>query len=234
MIDLTGMKAFWDARSKRNTESPESLIIFEEDSARLKEKIEDETRVIMPLFALEPEMKVLDMAAGVGRWALRFAPLVQSVTAVDFQQNFLDLGREAAEKAHQNNIEFIQSPVEAYIPDKTYDRIFFSGIFVHLTDELVRRTLANVLPALHENGLVILREPTSILQESYILDRVYSKALDCTYSALYRTSSQFKSLLADFGLTCLNEGNVFPEGCSQNKFPETRLRYYSFGKQQTQ
>lgn len=233
MIDYTSIKAFWEARSRRAAESPESLVNFEEDSTRLREKVAGETRAIMPLLELGPEMKILDMGAGYGQWALRFAPLVGSVTAVDYQQSFLDRGREAAEKAQQHNIEFIQSPVEAYLPDKTFERIFFSGIFVHLTDDLIRRTLANVLPALSEDGLVVLREPTSILQDSYILDHIYSKALDCEYSALYRTASQLKKLLADFDFSCLKEGQIFPEGSSQNKFPETRLRYYTFGKRET-
>ncbi|WP_165078480.1 MULTISPECIES: class I SAM-dependent methyltransferase [unclassified Desulfovibrio] len=232
MIDYTSIRAFWESRSRRATERPESLVNFEEDGLRLREKVAGETRAVMPLLELGPGVRILDMGAGYGQWALRFAPSARSVTAVDYQQNFLERGRESAEKAHLHNIEFVQSPVEAYIPDNTFDRIFFSGIFVHLADDLIRRMLANVLPALHVDGLVILREPTSILQDSYMLDRIYSKALDCEYSALYRTASQFKTLFADFGLSCRKEGQIFPEGSSQNKFPETRLRYYTFGKRE--
>lgn len=232
MIDYTSIKSFWEARSKRATDNPESLVNFEEDSARLQEKIAGETGAIMPLLALGPQMDVLDMGAGYGQWALRFAPLVHGVTAVDYQQNFLDRGREAAQKAGITNIDFVRSPVEAYIPDKSFDRIFFSGIFVHLTDELIRRTLAHVLPALREDGLVVLREPTSILAESYMLDRIYSKALNCDYSALYRTAGQIAALFAEQGFRCLSEGQVFPEGSAQNKFPETRLRFYTFAREE--
>lgn len=230
MIDYDSIKAFWESRSRRSTTQPESMINFEEDAVRLREKIAGETGAIMPLFRFESHMDILDMGAGYGQWALRFASLVRSVTAVDYQQNFLDLGRKAAKEQGLNNIEFCCSPVEEYIPNRKFHRIFFSGIFVYLTDEHIKRILDNVLPFLCPEGLAILREPTSILNTSYQLDRKYSEALQCDYSVLYRTAEEFKRLWADFGFFCGKEGQVFPEGSTQNKFSETGLRYYVFAK----
>lgn len=230
MIDYDSIKAFWESRSRCSTKHPESMVNFEEDTLRLYEKIKGETDAIMPLFMFAPHMDVLDMGAGWGQWALRFAPLVQSVTAVDYQQNFLERGRKAAKESGLNNIEFCCSPVEEYKPGRKFHRIFFSGIFVHLSDALLKRTLGNVLPFLLSEGLVILREPTSILNKNYQLNHKYSEALHCDYSALYRTSDEFKRLWDEFGFFCCKEGQVFLEGSTLNKFPETRLRWYVFAQ----
>lgn len=228
MIDYDNIKTFWESRSRCSTKHPESMVNFEDDTVLLREKIKGETDAIMPLFMFAPHMDVLDMGAGWGQWALRFAPLVSSVTAVDYQQNFLDQGRKAAQESGLNNIEFYCCPVEEYKPSKKFHRIFFSGIFVHLSDEHIKRTLGNVLPFLFPKGLVILREPTSILNENYQLDHIYSEALRCNYSALYRTADELKRLWSQFGFFCCKEGQIFPEGSIQNKFSETRLCYYVF------
>lgn len=228
MIDQESIKSFWQARGRIQDMAPESLSNFEEDEGRLRNKIELETKAVMPLMELCPDCDVLDMGAGTGQWTLRFAPLARHVCAVDYEKNFLDLAVRRGAAMGLDNVEYIQSPVEEFIPPGKFHRVFFSGVLMYLNDKSVNKTLAHIRPCLHDSARVVLREPASILGRRHEIDKKYSQALKCDYSAIYRTPAEFKSIMAKAGLRCLQDGQIFSEGSMHNKFPETRLWAYVF------
>lgn len=228
MIDQDSIKSFWNARGRIQNMAPESLVNFEEDEARLRDKTELETKAVMPLMALGPDCDVLDLGAGTGQWTLRFAPFARHVCAVDYEKSFLDLAARHCVGTALDNVDFIQSPVEEFIPSGQFHRVFFSGVLMYLNDEAVNNTLANIRSYMHASGRVVLREPASILGSRHEIDKKYSQALKCDYSAIYRTPAEFKSIMAKAGLRCLQDGQIFPEGSIHNKFPETRLWSYVF------
>jgi len=56
---------------------------------------------------LQPFMRVLDVAAGTGRMSRTVAPFVREVVAVDITKGMLEVGKEQAQKAGIQNIEWI-------------------------------------------------------------------------------------------------------------------------------
>lgn len=232
-IDYASVQEFWHRRSHAQAAAPESLVNFESDPARLEERIALETAAIMPRMALDAEPDgcqpdVLDLGAGVGQWALRFAPLARSVTAVDYQEGLLERGRQAAAQQGLTNIRFIHSAVEDFAPEQRFARVFLSGILAYLNDELAQKTVATAAALLTPRGRVVLREPCSVLAARHVLSNRYSPALGCEYSAIYRTDAEITALFSAHGLRCADRAAVFPEGHALNKFPETRLHCFVF------
>lgn len=225
-IDYSSVREFWSNRSRQNVAATESLVNFESDEERLQERIRLETAAIMPRMALDRSVDVLDLGAGVGQWALRFAPLARSVTAVDYQEGLLERGRKTAADKGLTNIRFILSPVENFVSQQCFQRVFLSGILAYLNDDMAQRTAAAAAALLAPGGRIVLREPCSVLERRYVINKRYSPALGCDYSAVYRTDAEIMELFAAHGLRCRDSAAVFPEGHALNKFPETRLHCF--------
>lgn len=229
MIDAEKVKSFWEGRGEKWGKMPfESIANLEEKEELLAMKIALEQQKIMPLLPLTQEKRVLDLGAGVGQWTFRFAPLAKEVVAVEYTDSFADIGRKEAEKRGLTNVKFVQCSAENYQADEPFDVVFISGLFVYLNPEQAQ-TLMNHLPSLVKpNGLIMLRDGTSILEKSYTINNRYSTILSESYSALYRTRDEYVTLFQQAGFQLKQDGQVFDEDCPLNKFPETRLRYYLF------
>ena len=76
--------------------------------------------------ALTAEDCVLDIGAGSGRYALEFAKLCQSVTAIDMNEASLSVIRQYAEEIGLNNITTLPKAWEEYEADDRFDFVFSS------------------------------------------------------------------------------------------------------------
>lgn len=229
MIDPNKVKSFWEGRSEKWGKLPfESIANLEEKEELLAMKLALEQEKIMPLLPLKSHMTVLDLGAGVGQWTFRFAPLVKHVTAVEYMDSFAEIGRVEAKKRGLTNVEFIHSAAENYTSEAAFDVVFISGLFVYLNPDQAQ-TLMDHLPRLvKKDGILLLRDGTSILDKAYTINNRYSDILSEQYSALYRTRDEYIQLFHQSGFHLIQDDQVFDEGCPLNKFAETRLRYYLF------
>ena len=228
-IDSEAVKKFWLARGRKSLRH-ESAANLEEDPQLLKLKVHAEKEMILPRLDLSSDIDILDLGCGNGQWSLRFAPCVRSVTGVDFSESMLAAGRRKASELGLRNIQFVESPVEEYNPDRKWGLIFISGVFIYLNDDQAKKTAKIVSNALADDGYVFLRDAASLLPNRYILDNVWSPALGANYSAIYRTVQEYKDLFSGYGLSCVEDGDMFPQGSPLNKHSETRLRYYQFAR----
>jgi SAM-dependent methyltransferase len=148
--------------------------------------------------------------------------------AVEYAASLAEIGRTEAARRGATNVEFVVSPAESYRAAEPFDVVFISGLFVYLTDQQAAALMANVRSLVKPDGIIILRDGTSILpQRHQIVDR-FSEILNAHYSAVYRTAGEYRDTFAAAGFSLVRDGQVFPEGCPLNKFRETRLRYYVF------
>lgn len=231
VIDLENVNNFWLKRSRQTPGGdPTSWVWFDTNPATLAERAERETALVLDKMQLEPSFKVLDLGGGYGRWSLRFASCVDKVVCVEFQDAFLEKGREYVKAAGVKNIEFVKDDVKNFSSEEKFDRIFLSGIIQYLNDADFEKVLRNIQSMLSDRGMVFLVESSSILKDRFVIDNKYSEALEDTYSAIYRTAGEFADAFARIGLKCVADQDMFPEGSPNNKFPETRLRVYQFAR----
>lgn len=223
------IKAFWEARGDKYKEVPfESLSNFEENKQALTERIAAEKKLVFSKLSLNKEKAVLDLGSGVGQWAFRFAPLVNKIVAVEFAESQVKIAKQEQAERKINNIDFIHASAESFISVEGFDIIFISGLVVYLNDSQVGQLILNIKKMLKPQGVLFLREPSSVIEKRYEIIDQYSEALKTNYSAIYRTSMEINSLFKNQGFKSLEDGQFFPEESSLNKFPETRLRYYIF------
>lgn len=227
MINSNKVKTFWDSRSKKLKEVPyESIANLEENPELLKLKIELEQKKIMPLLQLTKDKTILDLGAGVGQWTFRFSPLVKKVVAVEYAAGLADIGRQEAVRRKESNVEFVTSAAEDYCAPEPFDVVFISGLFVYLSNEQADRLIARLLSFVKPDGLVMVRDGSSILPHRHEINDRFSSILNAYYSATYRTRSEYADLFARGGFQIAQDGQMFDEGTPLNKFPETRLWYF--------
>lgn len=229
MIDEVKVKRFWDSRASTYKSLPfESIANLEQDPANLDLKIRLETEKVFRWLGDIEGRSVLDLGAGVGQWAFRFAERgARHVTAVEYSEPLVDIGRAEASERGLTNLEFVASPAETFVPRRTYDVVFISGLFVYMTDGQADALLGNLPRACGPDSIVLLRDGTGIEKRHEIDDRP-SDHLKTMYSATYRTRNEYAGLFETAGFHLVEDENMFDEGCPLNKYPETRLRIYRF------
>lgn len=232
MIDPRSVKDFWEARGQQVGKTAfESIANLEPDPALLAKKISDEMSCVMPKLALNPDMRVLDLGAGVGQWTVRFAPLVREVVAVEYAAALVSIGENALKEQKVLNARFIECAAEQFTSDEPFDVVFISGLFVYLTDEQVDRLFVNLPTLVRPGGSLCLRDGTSILPNRHVIRDRWSEVLRANYSAIYRTRDEYVKMFENHGFTLQEDCQVFKEGNPLNKYDETRLRLYIFARQ---
>jgi cyclopropane fatty-acyl-phospholipid synthase-like methyltransferase len=229
MIDANKVKYFWEMRGEQFSKIPfESIANLEENPELLALKVKIETEQVLPRLQLHDRLTILDLGAGVGQWAFRFAPHVKSVTAVEYSKSLANIG---IKKLHDNkidNVKFVISPAENFNTNELFDVIFVSGLFVYMNDDQVEKLIPKFSKWVKQGGIVFLRDGVSILNIRHCIKDNFSSVLKTNYSALYRTRDEYVNLFACNDFSLIEDRQMFDEGCPLNKYPETRLWYYIF------
>lgn len=114
---------FWDRIAKRYARSPVA------DEAAYQKKIE------VTRGYLQPDMAVLEFGCGTGSTAIRHAPYVKHIRAVDISGKMLDIARAKAATAGVTNIDFERADIDDLeVADGAYDVVLGLSI-LHLLED---------------------------------------------------------------------------------------------------
>ncbi|MBT8115108.1 MAG: class I SAM-dependent methyltransferase [Arenicella sp.] len=102
---------------------------------------------------MRPDMQVLELGCGTGSTALEHARHVAHIDATDVSAAMIAFGREKAEDAGIDNIRFIQSGVEDFDTDGTYDMVLALNLLHLLPDRTA--ALAKIHRLLKPGGLFV-------------------------------------------------------------------------------
>jgi len=229
MIDADKVKAFWERRADAYQRvALESVANLEQNENNLHLKINDETRKVFDWLPPVDGLDILDLGAGVGQWSFRFAERnARRVLAVEYAQGLAEIGRQEAQDRDLRQVEFYAQAAEAFEADAPFDLVFISGLCVYLNDDQLARLLSHVPGFLKPGAMLMLRDGTGVAGRHEIDDR-FSEHLQEQYSAIYRTRDDYVRQFEIAGLSLLRDENMFPEGHSLNKYPETRLHLFLF------
>lgn len=92
-----------------------------------------EEQLALPLLDGLAATRVLDLGAGTGRYAIRFAARGAQILAIDQSEAMLAIARQTAETAGVQ-IEFVQQPLEMPIPvtAESFDLVVSALVFCHI------------------------------------------------------------------------------------------------------
>lgn len=120
---MTNESRFWDRLSDRYYRQP----IADEEAYRVKL---DVTRALMT-----PEMELLEFGCGTGGTAIRHAPHVRHIRAIDFSEAMLEKARDQARRAGVENVTFERADIVTLaVPDAHYDMVLGLSILHLLKD----------------------------------------------------------------------------------------------------
>ena len=111
---------FWDRISTKYARRPIA------DEAAYQQKLE----VTQSYF--EPELEVLEFGCGTGGTAIRHAPFVKHIYAIDISPKMIEIARRKAVKARVFNAKFYVASIDEFVPpDRGYDAVLGMSI-LHL------------------------------------------------------------------------------------------------------
>ena len=133
---------FWNKLANRYAASPIA------DEAAYETKLEVTRKL------LRPDMRLLEFGCGTGGTAIRHAPHVAHIRAIDFSENMLEFARTRAREAGVENVTFELGDITTLpIRDERYDMVLGLSI-LHLLED-VDAVIAKVREMLVPGGYFV-------------------------------------------------------------------------------
>ena len=153
---LKEQQAYYRARAPEYDEWFQRLGRYDEgpESNRLWFAEVEEVRQALTLFG--PRGDVLELASGTGWWTNELLKFADRVTAVDGSAEVLALNRERL--GADARVRHVQSDIFAWVPDRSYDVVFFSFWLSHVPPGHFVAFWDRVRSALRSDGRVFFMD----------------------------------------------------------------------------
>lgn len=139
---MTDGAGFWNRIAARYARTP------------IKDEAAYEHKLGLTREFLDPCYQVLELGCGTGGTAVRHAPLVRRITAVDISSKMIAIGRERAVDAGVTNVDFQVSALESFdAPAETYDVVLALSLLHLVADR--DAAIARVRDLLKPGGVFI-------------------------------------------------------------------------------
>ena len=195
-ISYDNVEAFFKQRGNSNLRHKYNYVMYLDDQPEIAvERDRQAKKKIESLLSIQPDMTVLDLGCGVGRWGELFCPKGAYYVGVDGNERMIqraeeNLSRFGNKKLMVGNLRKIPND----IAEMKFDIIFFCGVLMYLNDKDTVSILQKLPELLHKNGHVCFIESMSE-KERLTLKEIYSDELKQNYSAIYRTVPEFMELM---------------------------------------
>ena len=144
---------FWDRKAEGYAKSPIS------DQANYQKKLLETQKFF------SPDMRILEFGCGTGTTAIKHAPHVKHIDAIDISENMLEIGRGRAKEANVENISFTRGTLTEFNADsKSLDAVLGLNVIHLLPDR--KSVLAEVARILKPGGIFV--SSTGCLGNSYL------------------------------------------------------------------
>ena len=156
-------KRYWDAVPQDPLyPSAMSKMLLMDDPAAAEREGEADTREVMALIPpLRTDARIVELAAGVGRFTPSLAALAGAggaVTSYDFVEEFCVQNRETCRALGLDQVEVRTEDARSAVLPADIDLVFASWIMMYLSDEEVRTLLRGIAAALVPGGILVFRE----------------------------------------------------------------------------
>lgn len=143
---------------------------------------------------LSPDMAVLELGCGAGRWGLSLAPRVARYVGVDISSGALEAASAAARQRGLQNATFVQCAAGDFEPERGFDVVYLSGISQYLSDTTLTGILARLQSSTRPGARLIDRSTVSLGARTSMVRG--------TYASIYRTREELSQLATAQGWCC--------------------------------
>ena len=107
---------------------------------------------------LTPKTRVLEIGPGGGKWTVRLAPRVQSVTVFDVAERMLERTRARVDQEGLSNVSYVLGNGRdlSQIPSGSVDIVFSYDVFVHIALEETVSYVSEMTRVLRDGGIAIV------------------------------------------------------------------------------
>ena len=210
-----------------------NYVLFQDDTPEIAvERDRQEKEKICSVLDWGSGGTVLDIGCGIGRWGEAVLEKGWKYTGIDYSRKLLGVAEENLKGygsmktlLHGSFQEFKETLLKEGVEGK-FQKVFINGVMMYINDADLEKGLGDVLGICSSRCQVYLKE--SMASDGRLtLDRFYSDSLSQDYTAIYRSTREYKGLVGryflDNGFVVKEEGELFEEGLRNRK--ET-LDYY--------
>jgi len=123
---------------------------------------------------LRPESRVVEIGPGGGKWSVRIAPKVRSLTVFDVAENMLERTATRCKAAGLDNVSVVHGDGKAMsaIPSGSVDLVFSYDVFVHIALEDTVAYVQEFARILRDGGMAIVHHAIADVAPAW--DRIES------------------------------------------------------------
>lgn len=234
-IDYDATQSFFESRGQRDYANLLSATMYQDRQPELVEARDLAEKVaVESILGLADVSRVLDIGCGIGRWGWFLEERCPDLDylGLDFSASLVGKAQQEAQRRGCARLKFqIMSATDMHeavlLQPAPFELLLISGLLIYLNDDDCVKVLGDAARFCATGGAVYLREPVGI-SGRFTLDRFYSEELADEYSAIYRSVSELKAMMAEAfvgqGISIEREGFLFPDGLEKRL--ETRQYYF--------
>jgi amino acid adenylation domain-containing protein len=157
----------------------------------------------------DPELEVLDLGCGFGRWAVEFGKRCHRVVAVDFSPKMIERAHDFSRARGLTNIQHHVSPIQDFSSSDRFDIVLLSGVLVSIDDSQLLDTLENARQQLKPGGRIVVREIVAINNRHTLSSRIPNDPQSQHYS-FYRRTNDYVQAFEKAGMRLAYANDMSP------------------------
>lgn len=164
---------------------------------------------------LTRETRVLEIGPGGGKWTVRMAPRVRTLTAFDVAQGMLDRTRERVTREGIDNVSYVLGNGRdmSAVASASVDLVFSFDVFVHIALEDTVAYVAEIARVLRDGGVAIIHHAVSDMPNAW--DRIeahndwYRHGANTLGQFYYYSQNALDRMYTRYGLRILSAYNYY-------------------------
>ena len=141
-INTEDAKKFWTNKGREHLSLKSVLLGVDKAEDAQKKRNEKESGILSSVVSNLPELRILDIGCGIGRWAENFKDNLDFYTGIDYSKGFIEYAKNRFEG--YKNINFLElsiCDIDKLNLKEKYNLIICTGVLMYINDSDIMRIL---------------------------------------------------------------------------------------------
>ena len=199
-ISYEQVKEFFGKRVSEKKKNDLNYVLYLDNTPEVaieRDRVEKEK--LKSVVDIASGTRVLDVGCGIARWGEFFLKKGAYYVGVDATEGMINIAERGlscyqTKKLIVGDIQRLNSLLNANNEGQKFDIVFVNGVFMYLNDDDCLEVMKQISSCVNFNGKVIINESMAE-EERLTLNNFYSEDLSQSYSAIYRTVSEYRACM---------------------------------------